>query len=1186
MKRLRMAAAAVTAFAVLITGSFCFAKTLEPPMNMMEEGEMQYWFGFGADVSDSESVTDGECVINASDLYYLGLKAVDGEVYPYIKWGGDGSDGTIVEKEEFGKSTDFAFESFEGLELLDVPETTSVHPEDLTRMRKAYDATKSEFVYKSKNVSEVKLTFFADSSITPESIVEIYASADKESWQKIDQSCTKQQGGGWPTFTFVSEGNFPKSENDGTVYIKIKFGNYVKSSGATVEWYNAHLAKMETKRAADPSEQGTILGETALDFNAQYRIVGAVSAKDNSVSLFAMKNDEIVSEISNVLAIRPNEEIAECVIANTAGGIAAGVEAEYQCISSADTGAAYEAVQTAMSNCSYASLIDARALTAEMDECLAKDVCIARLNECERLFETKKALYDSELENLRDCVVTTDNVREKYSEYETLKSQSALYETETGEYSAALETIYQKFSSYLIYLNSFRDDFNLPDGSLIDGWYADHELMIASGLRTNGGNVTIPSGESMNHTIFDVDMTEETDNKNKYWIGTDFRLDGDSINGGFAGINVGDLYYGGVKERSGKFYPYIGWGGEGSDGFINEHYDCTTADTSNAFAVSNVMAAVVSSSTAPFYNEDKTRLRRTNAGIGYIVFKMDKADRVSLVFYADSGVDPETIASVYVSSDNLRWTRLESDVTVSGTGGWKQYDIVTTSEIPADSKYIKIEFMETKKKKDGSVMEYYNINCARMTIRRSATAEELSYVYSDTPLESGKDYNAYMRLSQADNTVKMYVLERDNAEAEPDMIELGVLFRPDEKLNLLTVENGACTDMTVDNIACEMAQDEVSGTYEEKLSTAEEKKTYKTIIEAIDAMENCPESMMKELYSQILEIYRKQNKAKIPQVKNVSFSDNCIAGKQVKAVITAEDSGENLKSVKYEWYIGDELKKTSETDNSYDIPADAVGKTILVKATPESYFGDYGNTAENSENVRTSGSQGGGGLQGGGPAGGGSIKPIQKTEENANDGNQTQKPGISAFADVTYHWAGKEINEMARLGFVNGVGEDEFMPDSNISRAEIAAIVERIGKKKSNSENRADVNYSDVKKNDWFFDSVEFVVNAKIMEGFEDSFNPEESMTREQMAKVVVSLCEYLGINSVGASENIEYSDRGEISDWAVPYVDACARMGIMNGVGDGLFAPKATLTRAEAAVIIYRIVSMESGADADDAQA
>ena len=56
------------------------------------------------------------------------------------------------------------------------------------------------------------------------------------------------------------------------------------------------------------------------------------------------------------------------------------------------------------------------------------------------------------------------------------------------------------------------------------------------------------------------------------------------------------------------------------------------------------------------------------------------------------------------------------------------------------------------------------------------------------------------------------------------------------------------------------------------------------------------------------------------------------------------------------------------------------------------------------------------------------------------------------------------------------------------------------------------------------------------------------------------------------------FSDENEISDYAKNAVSHLAGTGIVNGVGNGLFAPKDAVTRAQAAKIIYELVMANGG--------
>lgn len=88
-------------------------------------------------------------------------------------------------------------------------------------------------------------------------------------------------------------------------------------------------------------------------------------------------------------------------------------------------------------------------------------------------------------------------------------------------------------------------------------------------------------------------------------------------------------------------------------------------------------------------------------------------------------------------------------------------------------------------------------------------------------------------------------------------------------------------------------------------------------------------------------------------------------------------------------------------------------------------------------------------------------------------------------------------------------------------------------------------------------------------------FAPSRDITRAEFIKLATS---FLGFDTTKTREHLpEYNDKGEIPDWAVGYVIAAAENNIMNGraEGDGTitFAPSSPITRAEAMLVISRII-------------
>jgi len=96
--------------------------------------------------------------------------------------------------------------------------------------------------------------------------------------------------------------------------------------------------------------------------------------------------------------------------------------------------------------------------------------------------------------------------------------------------------------------------------------------------------------------------------------------------------------------------------------------------------------------------------------------------------------------------------------------------------------------------------------------------------------------------------------------------------------------------------------------------------------------------------------------------------------------------------------------------------------------------------------------------------------------------------------------------------------------------------------------------------------------SAGLFEGTsKTAFSPNQTVTREQAAKVLVKLAEYLDGKEYAGSGATSYADDAAVSAWAKTYVSAAADAGILQGSG-GSFRPAAGMTREQLAVAMERM--------------
>lgn len=188
----------------------------------------------------------------------------------------------------------------------------------------------------------------------------------------------------------------------------------------------------------------------------------------------------------------------------------------------------------------------------------------------------------------------------------------------------------------------------------------------------------------------------------------------------------------------------------------------------------------------------------------------------------------------------------------------------------------------------------------------------------------------------------------------------------------------------------------------------------------------------------------------------------------------------------------------------------------------------------------------------------------------------TMMVGGAAFAvnadDIHGHWAEKTLQQFIDNGWIQG-DEGGIRPDSNITRAEMATVVDAVEEYTA----EADVShYKDVAKTDWFYKQVAKIVKANVMVGVGDNkWAPQGDVTREQAAVIMCKLNDVSVDTKANAADiraqltKLGYTDANAVSDWAAPYILAAVQNGYMSGYPDHTLRSGNNITRAEAIVML-----------------
>lgn len=339
-----------------------------------------------------------------------------------------------------------------------------------------------------------------------------------------------------------------------------------------------------------------------------------------------------------------------------------------------------------------------------------------------------------------------------------------------------------------------------------------------------------------------------------------------------------------------------------------------------------------------------------------------------------------------------------------------------------------------------------------------------------------------------------------------------------------------------------------------------------------------------------------------PVFKNLSLTQN---GNTITVDTTLNDPlghEADVPDITWTFKDGDSVVKTisgTPVQTSYAVSKSDKNLTLIVTAVPkikadtcdagsdcvDILEGDAASTEPFTISYESTsvGNSFGGGISG---VGGGNVKvpglgnPGQELSAPAYQSPEgSAAEGAIDFPDVRGHWAEKEIFSLYDAGIVKGRTENSFEPDGSITRAEFLTILVRAMDLEVVTNNGA---FADVNASDWYADILATAKANGIFEGSEGNAYPNRAISREEMVTMIVRAYEKVcGEIKVGGGL-LDFTDASAISTWAQSAVIKASEIGLVNGIGDGSFAPKANTTRAASAVIIVRFIPhLEKAAEA-----
>lgn len=159
------------------------------------------------------------------------------------------------------------------------------------------------------------------------------------------------------------------------------------------------------------------------------------------------------------------------------------------------------------------------------------------------------------------------------------------------------------------------------------------------------------------------------------------------------------------------------------------------------------------------------------------------------------------------------------------------------------------------------------------------------------------------------------------------------------------------------------------------------------------------------------------------------------------------------------------------------------------------------------------------------------------------------------------------LDTVNHKAYVSGRGGRTFAPNGSLTRAEAAQMLYALMTEQAHKQyDRTSCSLRDVPAGCWYTSAVSTLANVGAISGYSDgTFHPDQEITRAELVTILT------GIYGVNTTKGMPFTDVGH--GWYYDYVATAYANGWVSGYSDGTFRPDQTITRAEAVVVLNKVL-------------
>ena len=198
----------------------------------------------------------------------------------------------------------------------------------------------------------------------------------------------------------------------------------------------------------------------------------------------------------------------------------------------------------------------------------------------------------------------------------------------------------------------------------------------------------------------------------------------------------------------------------------------------------------------------------------------------------------------------------------------------------------------------------------------------------------------------------------------------------------------------------------------------------------------------------------------------------------------------------------------------------------------------------------------------------GNVEPKPLPDPDPVGGSDETLSLDSRFNDLVGHWSAPFVETLAEKGLIKGFLNGTFKPDSQVTRAQFAALIAAAFP--DIEETRASSLFADVPENFWATEAIKQAQSQGFISGFPDgSFRPNAPMTRVQ---AIVALVSGIKLTDGRSEALLVYEDRAQVPSYAIePVAAATEKQLVVNYPNPNILRPLVPITRAETTALVHQ---------------